>query len=229
MLTYADLTGSAERRCPACPDRADDRRDGHATCSAAGHTAARDPAAPAPPAFDTAAVRELLIAAFSDQELTNLCFDHFTEVYQDFGSGISPSEKSRRIIEYCNRRGEMERLLALVKQKNAYQYGRFEARLADSNAIAGTRPAAGRPAPQPLLRRGDRGRQGAFRRPAGRVAPPARSADRRFCRAGRPAQDRHEFAVAAACPHLARQGDRPDQLARIGGQGRFLRSTRRGI
>ena len=38
--------------------------------------------APAPE-FNTAAVRELLMAAFNDEELTTFCFDNFRAVYDD--------------------------------------------------------------------------------------------------------------------------------------------------
>ena len=33
-------------------------------------------------------IRELMIAAFDDEELMRFCSDHFREVYDRFGSGI---------------------------------------------------------------------------------------------------------------------------------------------
>ena len=33
------------------------------------------------PAYNTAAIRRLLLAAFNDEEFTFFCYDHFQEVY----------------------------------------------------------------------------------------------------------------------------------------------------
>lgn len=69
-------------------------------------------------------VRALLMAAFSDGELTTFAFDHFRPVYDDFASGMARSAKVQRLVEYAEQRGETARLLALVRQANPYQYGR---------------------------------------------------------------------------------------------------------
>jgi hypothetical protein len=84
---------------------------------------------PVQPAFDTAAVRELLLAAFSDEELTTFCYDNFRPVYEEFATGMSRPQKVQMLVEHCVRRGDVERLLALVKEKSAYQYQQFEPRL----------------------------------------------------------------------------------------------------
>jgi hypothetical protein len=85
---------------------------------------------PAPaPEFNTAAVRELLMAAFSDEELMTFCFDDFRPVYEEFATGMSRTQKVQRLVETCDRRGEMVRLLARVARANLYQYTRFKDRL----------------------------------------------------------------------------------------------------
>jgi hypothetical protein len=77
--------------------------------------------------FET--IRKLLTAAFSDPELTNLCFDHFREVYETFSSGMSKPQKIQHLLEHCQRNLEVERLLELVQAQNPRQYARFAAAL----------------------------------------------------------------------------------------------------
>jgi hypothetical protein len=88
--------------------------------------------APQPPGravWDTAAIRDLLGAAFSDEELTTLCFDHFPAVYEEFAGGMSKRQKIQRLIDYCVRQERVETLLAVVERRNPAQYARFEPRL----------------------------------------------------------------------------------------------------
>jgi hypothetical protein len=85
---------------------------------------------PAPASeFNTAVVRELLLATFSDEELTTFCFDYYQLVHEGFSSGMSRTKKVQELVEHCARRGQMEPLLTRVEQVNAYQYARFEDRL----------------------------------------------------------------------------------------------------
>jgi len=90
------------------------------------------PATPTPaPASNTAAVRELVMAAFGDEELTTFCYDNFRPVYEEFTIGMSRTQKTQRLVETCDRRGEIEKLLAGVARANPYQYDRFRNRLAN--------------------------------------------------------------------------------------------------
>jgi len=88
---------------------------------------------PSPPArasgWNTAVVRELLSAAFNDQEVTTLCFDHFRVVYEDFSSGMSKGDKIQRLLDHCERHDQVAQLVALVRDANPAQYARFAARL----------------------------------------------------------------------------------------------------
>jgi hypothetical protein len=79
--------------------------------------------------WDTAAIRSLLTAAFDDAELTTLCFDHFRPVYEDLGSGMSKGEKVQRLLDYCDRHGQLEELLEHVRERNPVQYARFRDQL----------------------------------------------------------------------------------------------------
>jgi len=76
--------------------------------------------------WNTAAIRELLTAAFDDEEIKTLCFDHFRPVYEDFTSGMGKRDKIQRLVEHCVRHERMEELLALVKKGNLAQYARFQ-------------------------------------------------------------------------------------------------------
>ncbi|MFO7169267.1 MAG: hypothetical protein DIU80_014680 [Chloroflexota bacterium] len=80
-------------------------------------------------AVNTDALRGLLTAACSASDLTTLCYDYFTEVYEEFDAGMTKSQKVQLLIDYCGRNGRTEQLLALVEKKNPYQYNRFKADL----------------------------------------------------------------------------------------------------
>jgi len=81
------------------------------------------------PTWDTAAIRQLLTAAFSDGELTTLCFDYFRPVYEDFGSGMSKGQKTQQLLDYCDRHNQLGVLLKRVKEANPSKYADFAPRL----------------------------------------------------------------------------------------------------
>jgi hypothetical protein len=82
-----------------------------------------------PHMWNMAAVRDLLTAAFSDQEIQTLCFDYFYEVYQNLSGGMGKGEKIQRLLDYCLRHDRIEDLVAIVQEENPAQYARFEAEL----------------------------------------------------------------------------------------------------
>jgi hypothetical protein len=75
----------------------------------------------------SADLRALLNDAFSDEELTTLCFDHFRAVYDNFSAGMSKSQKIQRLLEHCFRRHEVQALVILVERANPAQYRRYQA------------------------------------------------------------------------------------------------------
>jgi hypothetical protein len=97
----------AERQAPAAPAR--DASDG--------------------PGWNRAAIGDLLNAAFSDGELDDLCFYHFEPVHQNFSAGMDKRTRIRALLDYCFRQGQVENLLALIREHNAFQYTRFQERL----------------------------------------------------------------------------------------------------
>ena len=84
---------------------------------------------PAPPMYNTATVRDLLMAVFDDGRLTTFCYDFFRRVHDQFSVGMSKPDKVQRLLADCESQGRMGTLLARVQEENPYQYKRFEGRL----------------------------------------------------------------------------------------------------
>lgn len=75
--------------------------------------------------YNLKAIRQLLMSALVDEELTTLCYDHFYSVYEEFSTGMLKEQKIQRLIEYCERHAQLDRLLSIIKQLNPAQYSRF--------------------------------------------------------------------------------------------------------
>ncbi|MGB2773089.1 MAG: hypothetical protein WBF31_12245, partial [Anaerolineae bacterium] len=88
--------------------------------------------------FNTAAVRELLLTALSDEDLTTLCFDHFRPVHDDFTAGQSRSQRVQLLVEYCERRNAQELLLARVKETAPARFVEYEERTRNTTVILDT-------------------------------------------------------------------------------------------
>jgi hypothetical protein len=73
-------------------------------------------------------IRRLLLAAFNDEELRALCFDHFGEVYDELSAGMSKGQMVQCLLEHCVRHGQTGRLLDLVRERNPVQYERWQPR-----------------------------------------------------------------------------------------------------
>lgn len=79
--------------------------------------------------WNSHAIRQLLEAAFSDEEFSTFCYDFFMPVYQEFSVGLSKPQKIHRLVAYCDRQGLMKQLLGLVRKFNRFQYEKFESSL----------------------------------------------------------------------------------------------------
>ena len=71
------------------------------------------------------AIRDFLTAAFSDEELTTLCFDHFPEVYNSFSTGLTKGQKIQLLIEYGVRRAEWSALISALQNNRPRQFAAF--------------------------------------------------------------------------------------------------------
>lgn len=81
----------------------------------------------------SALIRALINAAFSDQELINFCFDHFRPVYDQFAADMNRQRKIQLLLEYGEKQGHIEQLLALIKDLNPAQYHKYEPWLNEAN------------------------------------------------------------------------------------------------
>jgi hypothetical protein len=82
-----------------------------------------------PTRYDTNTIRQLLHEALDDEGLTALCYDYFRDVYEAFAAGMSKYDKVQNLIEYCDRQGQLDKLLDQVRQLNPYQYEQFRSQL----------------------------------------------------------------------------------------------------
>lgn len=79
--------------------------------------------------YNLAAVRELLSAAFSSEDLSVFCFDYFEPVYNEFTPQQTKSARIHLLLAYAQRQNRLEKLLSRVQRVNPDQYAAFEARL----------------------------------------------------------------------------------------------------
>jgi Effector-associated domain 7 len=71
---------------------------------------------------NTADIRQYLTSAYSDEELTTLCFDYFRDVYDNFATGRTKGQKIQDLIGHCERRDLVSNLLAALEQDRPDQY-----------------------------------------------------------------------------------------------------------
>jgi hypothetical protein len=84
--------------------------------------------------YNIAAIRQLLLNAFTPQELRRFCQDRptFRPVVDRFGEGHGLDDMADEVIDYCETRILWAELLAAVKEENPRQYAHFE-RLAQTH------------------------------------------------------------------------------------------------
>jgi hypothetical protein len=64
--------------------------------------------------YTPADIRTFLTDTFSDEEIEIFCFDNFPWVQNEFSSGMSKNEKTRRLIEYCQRHELVPQLISAL-------------------------------------------------------------------------------------------------------------------
>ena len=84
-----------------------------------------------PPRYNTGAIRELLLAAFTPDALRRLCQDRaeFRPVLEDVSANPSLNELADQILTHCETHVLFDQLLAEVRRLVPRQYERFEPRL----------------------------------------------------------------------------------------------------
>lgn len=69
-------------------------------------------------------IRQFLVAHYNDEELTQFCFDHFYEVYQNFAGDMSVGRRAMLVVDYCQRRDLISSLLAKLRQERPEPFRR---------------------------------------------------------------------------------------------------------
>lgn len=62
-------------------------------------------------------IRRFLTETFNDDELTNLCFDNFPEVFQNFAGDMTFGRKALQLVDYCRRRERVPELLDILRRE----------------------------------------------------------------------------------------------------------------
>ncbi len=89
---------------------------------------------------NTADIRQYLTSAYSDEELTTLCFDYLRDVYDNFAVGMTKAAKIQLLIDHCQRRELTPNLLAALERDRPDQYRkRFGSVTAEPGPIAAPR------------------------------------------------------------------------------------------
>jgi flagellar basal body-associated protein FliL len=86
-------------------------------------------------AYNLAAIRELLQAAFTAETLRRFCLDRppFRPVVAEFGPGQGLDDMVDRVIDYCETHVLWREFLAEVERENPRQYRRYERKLREKN------------------------------------------------------------------------------------------------
>ena len=81
--------------------------------------------------YNYRAIRELLLAAYSAEELRALIAydDELRRLRHEFSPNDAIIDMADKTIDYCNRRLLMEYFLSLVEKDRPAQYAHFEGRL----------------------------------------------------------------------------------------------------
>jgi formylglycine-generating enzyme required for sulfatase activity len=77
--------------------------------------------------YNLTAIRQLVAAAFSDDDLRVFCFDHFPAVYQDFTAGQTQGQRVLLLVDFATRHGQLDTLLDAIEKANPYQFDTFRA------------------------------------------------------------------------------------------------------
>ena len=90
-----------------------------------------------PMATTTADIRQYLTNAYSDEELTTLCFDYFRDVYDSFAAGMTKTQKIQLLLDHCQRREVMPDLRTDLERDRPDQYRkRFGQAAAEPGPVA---------------------------------------------------------------------------------------------
>jgi hypothetical protein len=90
------------------------------------------------PTYNFRNIRKLLTAAFSDEELRQLCYDlpQFRPIYEkEFSTGMSKGKMIQQLLEYCDHKGLMAELLTVIREEVPDRYAEFAGKLRYGEAV----------------------------------------------------------------------------------------------
>jgi hypothetical protein len=89
--------------------------------------------------YDLGAIRDLLLAAFTAEDLGRFCLDdpRFRPIVNQFGPGHGFDDMVDEVIDYCSTQAMWPEFLAAVRQARSRTYARFEAHLGAPPLAAG--------------------------------------------------------------------------------------------
>lgn len=87
--------------------------------------------------YNIAKVRELLLSAFTAEELRRFCMDSptFRPIVYRFGTGHGLIDMVDEVVDYCDKRVLLAELLEKVREVNRSQFARFEPLLKVQEAL----------------------------------------------------------------------------------------------
>jgi len=87
------------------------------------------PVSPAVTHWNSPAVRDLLRAAFEDEEFSIFCYDYFHSVYEKLTTGQNQPDRIQPLVEHVEQYDLQTQLLNCVREANSVAYARFAPRL----------------------------------------------------------------------------------------------------
>jgi formylglycine-generating enzyme required for sulfatase activity len=77
-------------------------------------------------------IHQFLKDCVNDSDLMEICLLHFGDVRHEFADGMALGTKILRLLDYCNRQGQIEELLSVLEKKYPKRYKEYFAKLGGS-------------------------------------------------------------------------------------------------
>ncbi len=75
--------------------------------------------------IETAVIRQFLLERFSAEELRQLCFDYFIDVYHEFTDSMRKSQMVQLLLEHCQAQERMPALIAAIERERPQAISTF--------------------------------------------------------------------------------------------------------
>lgn len=86
--------------------------------------------------YNTDAIREMVLAALSAEEIDQLIFDHFREVNDRLSDSMTQSQRVQELLSYLTRTGRIHEIIDHVERINPFQYKRFQENLVAQSLLS---------------------------------------------------------------------------------------------